>query len=209
MRVSVFGATGMVGKVLTQALLDAGHDVTALVRSKDKLEDLAVRVQVLDGEYFDPLMQREALQNVDAVLTTIGPPMKRAENSGEYERAMTSLVSAMQEQAVTRIVSIAGAGVKLVDEKMTFGRATMRRVLILLAGQNYLDKEREHNVLAGSSLDWTIVRPPQITDVDGAFVTSSEKPPGMKVDRKQLAEFMVKAIEDRSAIGTAPFVATV
>ncbi len=209
MKVAIFGATGMVGKVLTAAALNAGHDIIASVRQPERLGALADEMTVITGDYFDPLIQRRMVDGVDAVLTTIGPPLKRGRDSRGYVSAMKSLVANMEEASVSRIVAVAGAGVKLGDEKLDFRRAVMRRMLMMIAGPGYREKEQEHNVLFRSSLDWTILRPPQISNASGEFTTSMGNPKGMKVDTQQLVSCMIEAMNDPSTIRTAPFVATI
>lgn len=209
MKLLILGSTGMLGLVLTQAANSAGHDVTVLVRNPDKLGALKADVSVLEGEYFDPNALTNALKDVDAVLTTIGPPMRRSRNANEYTHAMRTLINAMQHNAVRRIIAVGGAGLRLNDEPMKFGRAIMRRVLIFLSGANYLDKEKEHNVLSASGLEWTILRPPQITETQGELTVSFDKVQAFKVDTHQLAKHMLDCLEDPSTIGTAPFVSSV
>jgi putative NADH-flavin reductase len=209
MKVAIFGSTGMLGMLLTKVALEAGHDIVTLVRKPEKLGGLASQIKVLKGDYFSPKDQRATLEGVDAVLTTIGPTLKRGQNQGEYTLAMQSLVAAMQDTSVQRIVAVGGAGLKLGDEKLSFGRAIMRQILRLGAGADYADKENEHNVLFRSSLNWTIVRPPQIADATGKFTPTLDKVAGFKVDAGQLAKYMVDSLEDTATIRTAPFVATV
>lgn len=209
MKVVIFGATGMVGQLLTQAALDAGHVVVALVRSPDKLGDLAKRISVIEGEYFDVEAQRQTLKGADAVLTTIGPPRTRAKNNGEYTKAMETLISVMEAELVSRIVSLGGAAIKLGDDKLNFSSALMRSIFNLTSGANYRDKENEQNILFQSSLDWTLIRPPQISKSEGVFTSTFDKVGGWKVDTQQLAEYMVAILTDRATFRTAPFVATV
>ena len=209
MKLLVLGATGMVGKVVTRQALSRGHMVTALVRNPQKLGDMESKITVLNGEYFDHQALSNALKGVDAVLTTIGPPMKRSPNANEYSDAMKSLVSAMEENSVTRIIAIGGAGLRLNNEPIAFGRAMMRRILILLSGANYLDKEKEHNVLFSSDLEWTIIRPPQITNAKGEFTVTTDKVRSFKVDTRQLSDYMLDCLDDDSTVRTAPFVSTV
>lgn len=209
MKLLVLGATGKVGKVLTRQALSKGHTVTALVRSPQKLGDLESKITVLKGEYFDHQCLSNALKGVDAVLTTIGPPMKRSPNANEYSDAMKSLVNAMEENSVTRIIAIGGAGLRLNNEPIAFGRAMMRRILILLSGANYLDKEKEHNVLFSSDLEWTIIRPPQIADAKGEFTVTTDKVRSFKADTEQLTDYMLACLDNDSTVRTAPFVSTV
>lgn len=209
MRLAVFGATGMVGKAVTKAALDEGHEVVALVRSPEKLESLASRITLIPGDYFDPHAQCATLNNADAVLSTIGPPMKRGPNNGEYTHAMEQLIEAMRANSVNRIIAIGGAGLRLGDEKLGMARGIMRQILRWRGGPDYFDKEAEHNALFQSGLDWTILRPPQIGFASGEFTSTVNKVAGFKVDARQLASHMVEILNDRNSFQTAPFVATV
>lgn len=199
----------MVGRVLLEEALDAGHEIVALVRHPEKLGDQASKVSIIAGDYLDQNAQRETIKGTDAVLTTVGPPMRRGNNTIGYASAMQTLISAMESASVSRIVALGGAGLKLGNENLGLKRTFMRRMLIMMSGEGYLEKEREHNVLYNSPLDWTILRPPQIKEANGTFAMSPEQSPGMTVDTRQLAKCMLDALSDASMIKRAPFVATV
>ena len=73
MRVMVTGATGFVGAWTTKALVDAGHEVRALVRSPDRLDRNLepIGVEVTDyvvGDMTDAPVVRRAVAGCDAVL---------------------------------------------------------------------------------------------------------------------------------------------
>ena len=208
MRLTIFGATGILGKALLQEALGDEHEVTALVRSPEKISAFSDQVNVVVGDYLDADVRARALDGADAVLSTIGPPMKRAPNNGEYTKAMTELIGQMQSGGIKRIIAVGGAGLRLGDEKLGLQRAFMRLMLRLMGGKGYWDKEQEHNVLCASSLNWTILRPPQIASASGNFVVSRDGPAAFKADPRQLARFMVASLNDSATVRTAPFVAT-
>ena len=55
MRIFLTGATGYIGSAVLDAMLRAGHDVTALVRDPEKAERVALRgVQPVIGELSKP-----------------------------------------------------------------------------------------------------------------------------------------------------------
>ena len=208
MKLAVFGATGTVGKALVQEALAANHTVTALVRSPEKIAAFSDQVNIVVGDYFDADARAQTLDEADVVLSTIGPPMKRAPNDGEYAKAMTALIGQMQNAGVKRIVAVGGAGLRLGDEKLGLPRRVMRLMLRLAGGKGYWDKEQEHNTLCASQLDWTILRPPQVAIASGRLVTSKDGPAAFKVDPVQLAGHMIAILNDAETVRTAPFVAT-
>lgn len=208
MKLTIFGGTGIVGQVLLKEALAADYDVTALVRSPEKISTISDQVSLVVGDYFDADARARALEGADAVLSTIGPPMKRAPNNGEYAKAMTELIEQMQSAGIARIVAVGGAGLRLGDEKLGVPRRMMRLMLRLMGGKGYWDKEQEHNILCASSLDWTILRPPQIAETSGHFVVSKDGPAAFKADPTQLARHMVASLVDAATVRMAPFVAT-
>lgn len=208
MRLTIFGATGILGTALLEEALAQKHDVTALVRSPEKVSAHSGHVNMVVGNYLDRDVRAQALEGAEAVLSTIGPPMKRASNNGEYARAMTELIGQMQGVGVERIIAVGGAGLRLGDENMGLPRTFMRLMLRLMGGKGYWDKEREHNALCASQLNWTIIRPPQIAPASGKLVASQDGPAAFKADPTQLAQYMVACLKNRATGRTAPFVAT-
>lgn len=110
MKLAVFGATGTLGTFLLEEALAENHQITALVRSPEKISAFADRVTIVAGDYFDGDARAKALDGADAVLSTIGPPMKRAPNNGEYTQAMRELIGQMQNAGIARIIAVGGAG---------------------------------------------------------------------------------------------------
>ena len=208
MKLAIFGATGIVGIPLLEEALAQKHDITVLVRSPEKIRAFSNQVNTVVGNYLDKDVRAQALLGADAVLSTIGPPLKRAPNQGEYTKAMTELIDQMQGAEIKRIIALGGAGLRLGNEELAPARAVMRLMLRLVGGKGYWDKEREHNTLCASELDWTILRPPQIAPTSGEFVATEDGPAAFKADPVQLARYMVASLENTAPIRTAPFVAT-
>ena len=71
MRVFLTGANGWIGSVIARDLLDAGHEVVGLVRSKEKADALAaVGVTPLVGTLGDPSAIREGASGADGIIHT-------------------------------------------------------------------------------------------------------------------------------------------
>lgn len=52
-QLTIFGATGFVGKILTRKAIDRSYKLKVLVRNKSKLGDLLNQVEIIEGNYFD------------------------------------------------------------------------------------------------------------------------------------------------------------
>ena len=76
MKVMLTGATGFIGGHTLKALLDAGHEVRALVRSTEKLDrmralqGIEAEVDHVVGDMTDPAAVASALEGCDACVHT-------------------------------------------------------------------------------------------------------------------------------------------
>ena len=109
MKLTVFGASGRTGHLLVEQALQAGHEVTAFVRTPSKLGIKDARLAVVQGDVADVSQVRKAVARADVVLSVIGP----ARNSPPdmLSGAARNIVSAMQQEGVTRLIALTGAGV--------------------------------------------------------------------------------------------------
>jgi nucleoside-diphosphate-sugar epimerase len=75
MRIFLTGATGHIGSVVVDALVRAGHEVTALVRPTPKARRLTgLGVHVLSGDLADPATYRDQAEGFDAYILTAFEP---------------------------------------------------------------------------------------------------------------------------------------
>ena len=75
MKLTIFAATGGIGRQILEQALDAGHDVTAVVRNPQKLPGELpgqVRVVIADLADPDPATLKLAVEGADAVLSGLG-----------------------------------------------------------------------------------------------------------------------------------------
>jgi uncharacterized protein YbjT (DUF2867 family) len=115
MHVLVTGATGFVGGRLVPALLDAGHDVRALVRDRESY-DPPEGVTVAEGDLLEPGGFESALDDVDAAYYLVhlgGPGVERGDLS-EHLRSRREVEAVLADGdydlTVLRAAIIIGAG---------------------------------------------------------------------------------------------------
>lgn len=77
MKVTVFGATGQIGRLVIRDLLASAHDVTAYVRNPGKLDLSDPHLAMVIGELSDQARILQAVHGADAVISALGPLLGR------------------------------------------------------------------------------------------------------------------------------------
>jgi len=159
MNLLLLGGTGRVGsQILSRALAD-GHNVTALVRSPEKLLQTANgRLRVITGNALNPHDLQAAMPGADAVISALS-----TDGADTLSKGMPLIVEAMQKAGVSRIITVGTAGI--------LQSRTSSGLLRYQSGESspkLLRANREHHLayqtLANSRLDWTIVCPAYLPD---------------------------------------------
>jgi putative NADH-flavin reductase len=207
-KITIFAATGGIGQQALEQALAAGHDITAVVRNPGKvLQD--VRTVAADLADADPVELQSAIAGADAVLSGLGA--RSGSDIGVAWRGTLTIVRAMLATGVNRLVVVSAAPVGAVASP---GRPDppkddpgdgffMRHLFAPFARtvfrKRYEDLARMEDVVRESGLDWTIVRPPRLTNGPrtGAFRTAFGKNVrgGFRVSRADVALFMLRALE--------------
>jgi putative NADH-flavin reductase len=161
--VTVFGASGDIGRHVVEELLDRRHRVTAMVRGRDRLPaDLAGRLRVVEGELPDERAIDEAVRGAGAVIWAVGPTSNTADQPPLFEAAAEALVVAMNRHRVRRLIALSGAGVTMPGERKPIAGRVMSRLVALVVRHVVAAKDREREIFTSSGLDWTLVRPPRV-----------------------------------------------
>jgi uncharacterized protein YbjT (DUF2867 family) len=107
MNVTVFGATGQIGRLVVRDLLAAGHDVTVYVRNPGKLVDRGPRQSTIAGELSDDARIQQAVRGADAVISALGPLLRRGFTATPVADGTKNIVAAMQTEHVGRYIGLA------------------------------------------------------------------------------------------------------
>jgi putative NADH-flavin reductase len=220
MKLTIVAATGGIGRQALEQALAAGHDVTAVVRDPSRLSS-AVRTVTTDLAAADPSVLDSAVAGADAVLSALGP--RSASDAGIASRGTRAIVAAMHATGVRRIVVVSAAPISTVPSP---GRPTPPRhdpgdgflmrnllspVIKAVFRKPYADLALMEDILRDSGLDWTVVRPPRLTDgpLTGTYRTAfgHNLRRGVLVSRADVAQLMLRVLERpetiKQAIGIA------
>jgi putative NADH-flavin reductase len=104
MNLTVFGATGGVGREVVTQALDARHHVTAYVRSPAKLTVTHPNLTVITGELTDRDAVERAVHGADAVISALGPSLDRKATGMPLVEGTRTIVDAMRAEGVERYI---------------------------------------------------------------------------------------------------------
>jgi uncharacterized protein YbjT (DUF2867 family) len=104
-KITVIGATGMVGIPVTRELVKAGYEVTALVRDTDKARlILPKEVKLVKGDLNDKTSIVDALKNADGLYINISTRPNDKESGFNPEReGLDNILTAARETNVKQI----------------------------------------------------------------------------------------------------------
>ena len=186
----VIGATGRTGREVIQQALARNHHVTAFVRSPASLTLKNERLSVLKGNAMDENQLFRAIQNHDAVVSTLGPREVFKPSSMLHDSAVAT-TRAMNRAGVKRLVVLSAAA---------HFPGLLNRIASFIMRNHMRDSLAMEAIVQASGLDWTIARPPRLTQEDYiTYRTRENAAPrmGFSVSRKAVAAFMLEAIEQK------------
>ena len=210
MKLAIFGATGATGRELVQQALDAGHSLTCLVR-EPAVAKLPAKVKQVQGDVRDAAAVERVIQGSDAVLSALGS--RSLKKSDLLDRAMVNILGGMKKAGVRRLVVLGAAGARYDAEKLQTRRtkfffSILRRTLLKYP---FEDQEAQEQRLEASDVDYTIVRPPRLTNGPhtGRYrVEEDGLPKAQKsIARADVADFMLRQISDPRSLRRGIYIA--
>ncbi|WP_335988119.1 NAD(P)-dependent oxidoreductase [Glycomyces sp. MUSA5-2] len=213
MKLVLAAATGATGRLVLERARSSGHDVTALVRSPAKLPPGVPHARI-DFSAPDAEAFAGAVAGADAVVSALGATGKA--DAGVARTGTAALVEAMRATGVRRLVVLSAAPIGTVPtlrrpDKPRYdpGDGPLLRLVTPIVkwalAEHYADLAAMEDVVLDSGLDWTVVRPPRLTDAapKGAWRTEVGRNPrnGSTIARSDLAAAMLDAALDPGAAG--------
>lgn len=193
MRIFLLGATGKTGTLFLKMALDRGHEVTAYVRSPEKMTKKE-HLSIVQGDFKSTIQMSESMVDHDVVVSCIGGNDNN--KTSVIEELTQVIVESMKKSNVNRIVSISSAGIH-----NEFSWAT-NLILNLFYKHVINDHRKAAQVIMTSGLTFTLARPLSLTE--GNFTNTYRKmstgvPKGGKnISRQDLAHFLLDSIENEA-----------
>ena len=214
MKLTIFAATGGIGRQLLAQAVAAGHEVTAVVRNPKRLSP-EIRAIMADLAASDPVAIDSAIEGTDAVLSALGP--RSISEAGITSQGTRAIVQAMKAVGVRRVVVVSAAPVSTISSPGRpkppkhdpgdgfFMRNLAAPLVKAIFRKHYVDLALMEDILRDSNLAWTVVRPPRLTDrpLSGAYRTAygQNLPRGISISRADVAHLMLRVLGQPETIG--------
>lgn len=147
-----------------------------------------------------------ALVGMDVVIQTLGVGLGDLFRPVRlFSDSTRVLIAAMKGHGVKRLISVTGFGAG--DSRASIS-CVQRLPFQIVFGRAYEDKSLQERLFQESGLDWTIARPGVLTDGPRTgrykILADSSKWRNGIISRADVADFLVRQIEDRTYIRLAP-----
>ncbi|MEJ1223663.1 NAD(P)-dependent oxidoreductase [Sediminicola sp. 1XM1-17] len=199
MKILIVGGTGKTGQHLITQGLEAGHYITVLARNPVKLKIEHHNLKVVQGNILQIKDIENAVRGQDAVLSALGHKRFLIPTT-ILSKGTANLINTMEEQHVKRLVCITSLGIN--DSRFKLGLYYTLFVVPVILFFYFRDKAKQERLIMNSALDWTIVRPAQLTNGKkrekykhgynlGSFIRTK------MISRSDVAHFMLQQLTDK------------
>lgn len=207
MKLLVFGASGPTGRLIAADALAAGHRVTAFARRAATVFQKGVAVAC--GDALDAGAVGAAVAGHEAVICALG--VRSAHESPHLlERSLGAIVPAMQAAGARRLVVLSALGVGGTRAQAPLLPCLMYRLLL---GTIFRDKAAGEAIVVASSLDWTLVYPPLLTNAPAQGACRAGETLALtgfpKIARADVARFMVDTLSSTAWVRRRVLVSSV
>ena len=207
MKLLVLGASGGCGSWICKLAAERGHHVRAIVRPTTRFEPPG-DVEVIKGNVLDKSTLKEALHDIDGVLSALGIQRKSPLNPWSAVTSPPNLTAAvakyltelMPEMGIQRVVAISAAGV---GDSITNVNPVIRWMIRNSnMAVSYRDLAGMERTFRDSELEWAAVRPTTLTNQEPTFEIREVDHYGLlsHISRGDVANRMLDLIESTEPI---------
>lgn len=184
-KVLVLGAGGAIAQHVIDFLKDDTHiELTLFARRTGGLEKQAPNAKVIQGDVLNESNLSSAVKGQDIVYANL---------AGQVDKMAGEIVKTMAAQGVQRLIFVTSLGIY--DEiPGKFGQWNNRMI-----GADLVRYRHAADIIEGSSLNYTVIRPSWLTDKNEIrYETTQKGEPftGTEVSRKAVASYIVSLVEN-------------
>jgi len=197
LNILVIGANGGIGRQTVELALKAGHHVTALVRNSANLTLAHPNLEIVQGDIMHNESFEKYLEGKDAVISAIGVNggLMGDKPTTLYSLGNANLLQAMKKTGTRRVYFISASAVEISPVLPLVARLAAKYILQKLLRNMYADLREMEELAKQSDADWTIIRPPRLTDKPATgryrFSINSFLKNSLSISRADVAHFMI------------------
>jgi putative NADH-flavin reductase len=205
MKIAVIAANGRTGQVFVETALNSGHEVIAGVHGENKfVPNEKLRVVTCDATNDEDV--KKLISDADAVVSLIGHT--KGSLPTVQTDAIRTVITAMKERGIRRIISLTGTGVRFPEDKVTFMDRMLNLSIRVIDPARVKDGIAHAEVLKSSGLDWTIIRVLKLQNVPAkSYQLLANGPTKLYVGRQEVALAILEVLEHNTFITKAPIIA--
>ncbi len=209
-KIAVIGGTGKSGKYLVEQLVNQSIPFKILLRNPEKFHLSSSLIEIVKGDVRDYASIHALLDGCNAIISTLGLGQPPSEAS-IFSQATINILRAMQEYAILRYIVITGLNVATPFDKKSSKTKYATEWMYTHYPKTTLDKQLEYDILATSSVNWTLIRLPliELTTERRKIQVSLEDCPGEKITATDIAHFLLEQLTTEKYVKQAPFIANV
>jgi putative NADH-flavin reductase len=203
-RIAVFGATGGTGRQVVDQALNAGYEVTVLVRDHARIPNTNERLHVVVGDFTHQESVEAVVAGNDVVISALGTNAKGPISA--CTDGVRSIAAAMKSQGVRRLLVVSSHGAAESHDSSLYVLAVWATL-----GNKMRDKDNMEALIRSADVDWTIVRPPALSNGSrtGSYRTGTDIKISLlsKISRADVADFLLREAVNGDYIHQTPSIA--
>lgn len=205
MKILLLGMTGRTGNEIAKLALQDKHQVTALVRTPEKITINDENLSIIKGDVTVKEDVELAMKNADVVISALN-----TDGGDTLTESMPLIIDAMNAEGIKRIITIGTAGIlqsRVEPDVLRYQSSESKRKLTRAAEEHH----KTYLLLEESDLDWTVVCPTYLPDGEAVGDCREEHDflpeNGAKITTGDTALFVYKQLESdkyiKSRVGIA------
>jgi len=196
--IMVFGASGRTGLEVVGQALEAGNQVTVVLRHPERFPIRHEQLRIITGDVLQPKTYENSFFGIEVVISCLGS--RNREPTTVYSEGVSNILMAMQKVNVNRIICLSAGAVEVPPKASFIMKFIIKNVLQRLFKYSYADMLIMETILGQSNQNWTVIRPPRLLNGDktGNYRTIiNDYLAGMSsLTRADLAHYIIHHLED-------------
>jgi len=196
--IMVFGASGGTGLEVAAQALEAGNQVTVVLRQPELFPIRHEQLRIIKGDVLQPQTYENAFFGIEVVISCLGS--RNREPTTVYSEGVSNILTAMKKVNVNRIICLSAGAVEVPPNASFIMKFIIKNVLQRLFKHSYADMLVMETILGKSDQNWTVIRPPRLLNGDKTGIYRSvlnDYLPGMStLTRADLAHYIIHHLED-------------